>query len=80
MKRMTSAKEAEDSLQDILLREIKSRANVSTKCRTARGTFAKKDVEDLSWKNYVQHFLIRIQGSKLHAAAARKAMKKRNRF
>ena len=30
MKRMTSAKEAEDSLQDILLREIKSRANVST--------------------------------------------------
>ena len=32
MKRMTSAKEAEDSLQDILLREIKSRANVSIAC------------------------------------------------
>lgn len=79
MKRMTSAKEAEDSLQDILLREIKSRANVSTKFRTARGTFA-KDVEDLSWKNYVRHFFDQHPGFKTTCSGCEKSYDKAKSF
>ena len=77
---MTSAKEAEDSLQDILLREIKSRANVSTKFRTARGTFAKKDVEDLSWKNYVRHFFDQHPGFKTTCSGCEKSYDKAESF
>ncbi|KAJ7390352.1 hypothetical protein OS493_025603 [Desmophyllum pertusum] len=51
---MASATEADDSLQDQLLQEIDKRAKFSTKSRTARGTFTKKDTEHLSWKNYVR--------------------------
>ena len=80
MKRMTSAKKAEDSLQDILLREIKSRANVSTKFRTARGTFAKKDVEDLSWKNYVRHFFGQHPGFKTTCSGCEKSYDKAESF
>ena len=80
MKKMTSAKEAEDSLQDILLREIKSRANFSTKFRTARGTFAKKDVEDLSWKNYVRHFFDQHPGFKTTCSGCEKSYDKAESF
>lgn len=45
-KRMASAKEADDSLQDLLFQEMEKRAKFSTKSGTARGTFAKKSVEE----------------------------------
>ena len=47
-KRMESANEADDSLQDLLYQGMDKRAKFSTKSRTARGTFAKKSVEELS--------------------------------
>ena len=43
-----------DSL--LLLQEISKRAKFSTKQRTTKGTFAEKDVDHLSWKNYVRLF------------------------
>ena len=51
-------------LNDLLLKEIDRRAKFSTKSRTERGTFAKKDVEDLSWKNYVTFFFDQHPGFK----------------
>ena len=44
--------------------EIDRRAKFSTKLRTERGTFAKKDVQDLSWKNYVRFFFDQHPGFK----------------
>ena len=52
----TKQKQTTNSLNNLLLKEIDRRAKFSTKPRTERGTFSKKDVEDLSWKNYVMCF------------------------
>ena len=49
MKKQTKYKQATNSLNDLLLKEIYWRAKFSTKSRTERGTL---DAEDLSWKNY----------------------------
>ena len=75
-KRMESANEADDSLQDLLYQGMDKRAKFSTKSRTARGTFAKKSVEELSnadkkmphivhsWRNYVRYFFDQHPGFK----------------
>lgn len=57
-------KHPKKGLNDMLLKEIDRRAKFSTKSRTERGTFAKKDVQDLSWKNYVRFFFDQHPGFK----------------
>ena len=57
-------KQTKKGLNDLLLKEIDRRAKFSTKSRTERGTFAKKDVQDLSWKNYVRFFFAQHPGFK----------------
>jgi len=55
-------KQTLNSLNDLLLKEIDMREKFSTKSRTKRGTFSKKEVEDLSWKNYVRCFFDQLPG------------------
>jgi hypothetical protein len=53
-----------ESLNDMLREQIDKRAKFSTKTRTERGTFAEKNVADLSWKNYVRYFFYEHPGFK----------------
>jgi len=55
-------KQTMNSLNNLLLKEIDRREKFSTKSRTKRGTFSKKEVEDLSWKNYVRCFFDQLPG------------------
>lgn len=59
-KKQTRQKQTTNSLNDLLLKVIDWRSKFSTKSKTERGTFAKKDVEDLSWKNYVRCFFTHV--------------------
>ena len=63
-RQMKQTKQTKKGLNDLLLKEIDRRAKFSTKSRTERGTFAKKDVQDLSWKNYVRFFFAQHPGFK----------------
>ena len=56
--RRSKQKQTRNSLNNLLLREIDKRWKFSTKSKMERGTFAKKDAEDLPWKNYVRCFSI----------------------
>lgn len=58
------SKQTKKGLNNLLLKEIDRRAKFSTKSRTERGTFAKKDVQDLSWKNYARFFFDQHPGFK----------------
>ena len=78
-KKQMKQKQTTNSLNDLLLKEINRRAEFSIKSRMKRGTFAKKDVEVLSSKNYARCFFNQHPRFK-SACQCRKSYKKAESF
>ncbi|XP_068707932.1 chromobox protein homolog 5-like [Montipora foliosa] len=50
------------ALQEQLLQEIEQRRKISSKNRTSKGMFDKKNISALSWRNYVHAFFKQHRG------------------